>query len=113
MAVIRFDGGLFFATADALEDRLREAIHSTPDLTGIVLDCGGINFVDSQGAAKMADIVDLAREAGVNLRLARLKPAVRATLARDGVIERIGRRQHPRQHLPGRAGRTGRRRDGP
>ena len=90
VAVIRFDGGLFFATADALEDRLREAIHSTPDLTGIVLDCAGINFVDSQGAAKMADIVDLAREAGVTLRLARLKPAVRATLARDGAIERIG-----------------------
>ena len=90
IAVIRFDGGLFFATADALEDRLREAIHSTPDLTGIVLDCAGINFVDSQGVAKMADIVDLANEAGVNLRLARLKPAVRAILARDGAIERIG-----------------------
>ncbi|MGO4190196.1 SulP family inorganic anion transporter [Arthrobacter sp. YAF17] len=90
VAVIRFDGGLFFATADALEDRLRETIHSTPDLTGIVLDCAGINFVDSQGAAKMADIVDLAREAGVTLRLARLKPTVRATLARDGVIERLG-----------------------
>lgn len=90
VAVIRFDGGLFFATADALEDRLRETIHSTPGLTGIVLDCGGINFVDSQGAAKMADIADLARETGVTLRLARLKPAVRATLARDGVIERIG-----------------------
>lgn len=90
VAVIRFDGGLFFATADALEDRLRETIHSTPDLTGIVLDCAGINFVDSQGAAKMADVADLAHEAGVNLRLARLKPTVRATLARDGVIERIG-----------------------
>ncbi|WP_160666136.1 SulP family inorganic anion transporter [Pseudarthrobacter sp. ATCC 49987] len=90
IAVIRFDGGLFFATADALEDRLREAIHSTPELTGIVVDCGGINFVDSQGAAKMADIADLAHDAGVTLRLARLKPTVRATLGRDGVIERIG-----------------------
>lgn len=90
IAVIRFDGGLFFATADALEDRLRETIHSTPGLTGIVLDCGGINFVDSQGAAKLADIVDLARESDVTLRLARLKPGVRATLARDAAIERIG-----------------------
>ncbi|CAH0206741.1 putative sulfate transporter Rv1739c [Arthrobacter sp. Bi26] len=90
VAVIRFDGGLFFATADALEDRLREVIHSTPGLTGIVLDCGGINFVDSQGAAKMADIATLARESDVNLRLTRLKPAVRAVLERDGVIERIG-----------------------
>ena len=90
IAVIRFDGGLFFATADALEDRLREVIHSTPGLTGIVLDCGGINFVDSQGAAKMADIARLAHESDVNLRLARLKPAVRAVLERDGVIEGVG-----------------------
>jgi high affinity sulfate transporter 1 len=90
VAVIRFDGGLFFATADALEDRLRETIHATSGLTGIVLDCGGINFVDSQGSAKMADIVDLAHESGVNLRLARLKPTVRAILARDGVIGLIG-----------------------
>jgi SulP family sulfate permease len=90
IAVIRFDGGLFFATADALEDRLRQTIHSTPGLTGIVLDCGGINFVDSQGAAKLADIVDLARESDITLRLARLKPVVRAVLARGGVIERIG-----------------------
>ncbi|WP_018774597.1 SulP family inorganic anion transporter [Arthrobacter sp. 131MFCol6.1] len=90
IAVIRFDGGLFFATADALEDRLREVIHSTPGLTGIVLDCGGINFVDSQGATKMADIANLARESDVNLRLTRLKPEVRAVLERDGAIERIG-----------------------
>ena len=31
-----------------------------------------------------------ARESDVNLRLTRLKPAVRAVLERDGVIERIG-----------------------
>ena len=90
VAVIRFDGGLFFATADALEDRLREVIHDNPELTGIVIDCGGINFIDSQGAAKMADVVSLARDAGVNLRLTRLKPAPRAVLERDGVIALIG-----------------------
>ena len=90
VAVIRLDGGLFFATADALDDRLREIIHSGPDLTGIVLDCGGINFIDSQGVDKMGDMVDLAHDSGVTLRLARLKPQVRATLERDGVIERLG-----------------------
>ena len=84
------DGGLFFATSDALEDRLRELIHATPGLTGIVLDCEGINFVDSQGAAKMGDVVDLAEESGITLRLARLKPSVRSTLDRDGVLERVG-----------------------
>jgi SulP family sulfate permease len=90
VVVIRLDGGLFFATADALEDRMREVIHTTPDLTGVVLDCEGINFMDSQGSAKMAEIVDLAQQSDAALRLARLKPAVRAILERDGVVERIG-----------------------
>ena len=90
VVVIRMDGGLFFATSDALEDRVREIIHSTPELTGIVLDCAGINFIDSQGSAKMDDLVSLARDSGVTLRLARVKAAVSATLARDGVLQRIG-----------------------
>lgn len=90
VVVIRMDGGLFFATSDALEDRIREIIHATPDLTGVVLDCAGINFIDSQGSAKMNDVLDLARDSGITLRLARLKKAVRATLERDGVLQRIG-----------------------
>ena len=90
VVALRMDGGLFFATSDALEDRMRQLIHDTPGLTGIVLDCGAINFVDSQGAAKMGDVVDLAEESGITLRLARLKPAVRSTLQRDGLVGRLG-----------------------
>jgi SulP family sulfate permease len=90
IAVVRLDGDLFFATADALEDRIREVIHSSSRLDGIVFDCEGINFVDSQGSAKMAEITRLAQESGLTLRLPRVKPAVAATLDRDGVLERIG-----------------------
>jgi SulP family sulfate permease len=88
--VIRLDGGLFFATVDTLEDRLRQVIHRTPGLTGIVLDCEGINFVDAQGAAKLREVVELVDESDVTLRLARLKSSVGQTLERDGVLERIG-----------------------
>jgi high affinity sulfate transporter 1 len=91
VGVIRLDGGLFFATSDALEDRIRSMIRSTPDLSAIVLDCEGINFIDSQGAAKMAEILVLATDSGVSLRLARVKPTVYATLQRDGVIAALGR----------------------
>jgi SulP family sulfate permease len=90
LVVIRMDGGLFFATSDALEDRVREIIHTNPGLTGIVLDCAGINFIDSQGSAKLSDVVSLAGDAGITLRLARLKADVRATLDRDAVVQRIG-----------------------
>lgn len=90
VVVIRMDGGLFFATSDALEDRVREIIHANPDLTGIVLDCAGINFIDSQGSAKLSDVVSLAADSDITLRLARLKAAVSATLERDGVLQVIG-----------------------
>ena len=90
VVVIRMDGGLFFATSDALEDRLRELVHSTPDIRGVVLDCEGMNFVDSQGSAKLTEIIDLADASAITLRLAHLKTAVRSTLERDGVLARLG-----------------------
>ncbi|MGD0312025.1 MAG: sulfate permease [Acidimicrobiales bacterium] len=90
VVVLRLDGGLFFATSDALEDRVREVALSTPDITGIVLDCEGIDFIDSQGSAKMGEILELAKQAGVELRLARMKPAVQEVLRRDGFLELIG-----------------------
>lgn len=90
VAVLRLDGGLFFATADALEDRVRDVALSAPGVTGLVLDCGGMDFIDSQGSAKMLEILELTGQAGVTLRLARLKPAVREVLERDGVLGRIG-----------------------
>jgi anti-anti-sigma factor len=90
VVAIRLDGGLFFATSDALEDRIREVIHSARDLTGVVLDCEGIDFIDSQGSAKLGDIVNLTQESGITLRLAGLKPTVSATLVKDGILDRIG-----------------------
>jgi anti-anti-sigma factor len=90
VTVLRLDGGLFFATADALEDRIREAALSAQGITGIVLDCGGMNFIDSQGSAKIREILKLTEQAEVTLRLARLKPAVRDVLERDGLRGRIG-----------------------
>jgi SulP family sulfate permease len=90
VVVLRLDGGLFFATSDTLEDRVRQVIHETPDLTGIVLDCEGINFIDSQGSAKLLEMVELSQESAVTLRLARLKASVRPTLKRDGVFARFG-----------------------
>ncbi len=96
VAVIRLEGGLFFATSDALDERVRQVIQQTPDVTCVVLDCSSINFVDSQGVAELAEIATIAEEEQVTLRLARLKPGVRTTLARDGVLSTItSARIHP------------------
>ena len=89
VAVVRLDGGLFFATSDALDERVRAVIGAEPNVSCIVLDCSAISFVDSQGVAELSELVTLTEEEGVILRLARLKAAVRATLERGGVIPRI------------------------
>jgi len=96
LVVLRLDGGLFFATSDALEDRIRTVALSTPGIRGIVIDFGAVDFIDSQGSAKMHEILALTEQAGVTLRLANVKPAAREVLGRDRVLERLG---EERSHL--------------
>jgi len=90
VAVLRLDGGLFFATAEALEERVRGLADDGLALRAVVLDLEGVNFIDSQGAAKLTEIHELTRQAGLALHLARVKPHVMAVLRADGVVELIG-----------------------
>ena len=94
LLVVRFDAGLFFASADALEDRLRELAQQaeTPYDT-VVISFEGVDFVDSQGSGKLAEIVELAATYGAQLRLARVKPPVLEVLRLDGVIDALGEDQ--------------------
>lgn len=90
VAVLRMDGGLFFATAEALEERVRELAQEDHDRRALVLDLEGVDFIDSQRAAKLTEIHELTTADGVALRLARVKPQVLAVLEADGIIDRIG-----------------------
>jgi anti-anti-sigma regulatory factor len=55
-----------------------------------VLSLEGVNFVDSQGSAKLRELHDFASSNGLELRLARLKPQVRDVLDADGIVDLIG-----------------------
>ena len=90
IAVLRFDGGLFFATAEALDNRVRALAGDGREYRALVLVLEGVNFIDSQGAAKLAEIYDLAQARDLTLRLARVKPHVLAVLTADGFVDRIG-----------------------
>jgi SulP family sulfate permease len=100
VVVVRLDGGLFFATADALTDRIRALIQDE-NPSCVVLDCEGINFLDSQGSTSIDDLLVLCGQADVTLRLARVKPDVRATLEREGTVGRLGT-----EHLHGNVHRA-------
>jgi len=83
VAVVRVDGGLFFATAEALDERIRE-LARRDGVDAVVLNLDGVNFIDSQGAAKLAELRELLARDGVELRLDHVKPQVRAVLEADG-----------------------------
>ena len=82
---------LLFATAEALEERVRGLVDANGDRpVALVLDLGGVNFIDSQGAAKSTEIQRLIENADGTLRLARVKPQVYAVLRADGFVDRLG-----------------------
>jgi sulfate permease, SulP family len=91
IVVVRLDGGLFFATGDAVEERIQALLTREGEpVHAVVLDLEGVDLVDSQGAAKLSEILDYTESLQVELRLARVKPAIASVLARDGVLDRIG-----------------------
>jgi high affinity sulfate transporter 1 len=90
VVVLRLDSGLFFATSEALDNRVREVIAADADVRAIVLNLEGVDFVDSQGAAKLDELHEVAAAEGVVLHLARVKPPVLEMLERDDVLETFG-----------------------
>ena len=91
VVVLRLDSGLFFATSQALEDRIRGLTQeASPPPRIVVLDLEGLGFIDSQGAEQLTAILELLEGDGVTLRLARIKPNVRAVLRADGFVDRLG-----------------------
>jgi len=91
LLVLRFDAGLFFASADALVNRLIDLHHQAdPKLHTIVLDFEGVNFIDSQGAHTLAELIKLAGSREIEFRLTRVKTKVKEVLQRDGIIDQLG-----------------------
>jgi len=50
------------AGSEALEDRLSElSLRADPRIRTLVLEFGGVNFIDSQESERMTEILDLAK----------------------------------------------------
>ena len=90
IGVVRLDSGLFFATAEALDNRVRAVIRTASRLPALVLDLEGVDFIDSQGAAKLTSSSRSPQADGVTLRLARVKPQVLAHSTRTGMVAGLG-----------------------
>ncbi|NDV18318.1 STAS domain-containing protein [Pseudodesulfovibrio sp. JC047] len=91
IAVVRFDGPLFFANASFLEDQITDRMMSNEKLRHIIIVANGINDMDASGEEALSLIVDRVRASGLDMSLCGVNEAVMAVLERTHLLEKIGR----------------------
>jgi len=92
IAVIRFNGSLFFSNVSYLEDQVLERVASMPDLEHVLLVGNGINEIDASGVEALRRLVKRLREAGYEFSVSGLNDTVLQVLERTGMLELIGSR---------------------
>ncbi|MBW2317577.1 MAG: STAS domain-containing protein [Deltaproteobacteria bacterium] len=91
IAVVRFDGPLFFANASFLEDQITERMLRIKNLKHILIVFNGINDMDASGEEALSLTIDRCRAAGVDISLSGVNESVMAVFKRTHLLERIGR----------------------
>jgi len=90
IALIRFDGSLFFANAGFFEDKILEVMASRPDIKYIIFDAEGVNQIDSTGEEVLKHVYERLEENGVTLIVARMKRQFMQSVRRTGLLEQMG-----------------------
>lgn len=90
IAMVRFEGPLFFANSSYLEDKITEIMRSRPHLKHIIIVSNGINDIDASGEETLSLLVDRIRSAGVDVSLSGVNETVLSVLQRTYFIEKIG-----------------------
>jgi MFS superfamily sulfate permease-like transporter len=91
IALIEYDGSLFFANTSYLEDQVLDRIVSKPELRHVIIFGEGINELDASGEETIAVLVERLRGRGMNISFVGLKEQVVDTMQRTGLYEKIGR----------------------
>lgn len=88
--VVRFDGPLFFANANYMEEQIRDRRKSKKYLKHIIMVANGINDIDASGQEALSFVVDRVRKAGIDLSMCGVNETVMAALARTHLAAKIG-----------------------
>lgn len=90
LAVVRFDGPLFFANTSFLEDEVLDRTFKMPQLKAILFKADGINEIDATGEDMLSLLVDRMRSGGFDVYFAGFNENVIDTLKRSHLYEKIG-----------------------
>ncbi|PIE57374.1 MAG: sodium-independent anion transporter [Desulfobulbus propionicus] len=91
IAVVRFDGALFFANASYLDEQIIKFRNDMPDLRYILLDARGINDIDASGEEELALIVDRMHSAQLGFAVCNAKAPILEVMERTQLFEKIGK----------------------
>ncbi len=90
IAAVRFDGPLFFANANYLEEKVLEITRSKPDLRHVLLVANGISDIDASGEEALSLLISRLRSGGVDISLSGVTETVMEVLIRTHLREKIG-----------------------
>ncbi len=90
IAMVQFQGTLFFANSSYLEDSIRELIETKKKLKHIILVANGINEMDASGEEMLSLLVDRIRSAGLDISFSGINETVLKVLKRTHLLEKIG-----------------------
>jgi SulP family sulfate permease len=90
IAMVRFEGPLFFANSSYLEDKITEIMRKKQSLKHIIIVSNGINEIDASGEETLSLLVDRIRSAGVDVSLSGVNETVLEVLKRTYLREKIG-----------------------
>ena len=90
IALIRFDGTLFYANAGYLEDQITDLLMTKRELKHILIVANGINDMDASGEEMLSLIVDRLRSGGYDISFSGLNENVLAVMKRTHLYEKIG-----------------------
>jgi len=92
IAMVRFDGPLFFANATYLEDQISKIRMAMSDLKHIHIVANGIDDMDATGEEVLSLIVDRVRSAGYEISFSGMKKNVLDLIKRTYLYEKIGKK---------------------
>jgi len=101
IAMVQFEGPLFFANSSYLEDSIRGIMEAKKKLKHIILVAHGINEMDASGEEMLSLLVDRIRSAGLDISFSGINESVLKVLKRTHLLEKIG--QDHLYHTPEQA----------
>lgn len=90
IALIRFDGELYFANTSYFEDKIMERVALKSGLRYVIVVGDGINNVDASSEEMLAHLTERLHTAGIVVLFAGLKKQVTDVFARTGLYKEIG-----------------------